>query len=235
MIKEIKLGGTAVEYELTKKSVKNINLRVLPDGKIKVSAPRRVSEKTVESFIKSKEAFILKALESRAVRRAIRPESFSEGEEFFALGEKCSLHFESGKGTEFLSGGILTLYVKENTAEAHRKAYEKWEKALAEKACAPYIEKAMRDFASYGIKVPSVSFRRMVSRWGSCQTRDAKITLNVYLASVPAECIEYVIYHEFTHLLEANHSEAFYRKLAVFIPDWKQKRNILKKYSAVGR
>ena len=235
MIKTVTLGTSLTEYELTRKRVKNINLRITPDGTIKVSAPPRVSEKTIESFIISKEHFILKALEKSAAKDRIRPVSFSEGEVFTALGEKCALHFELGRKKPQRSDGILTLFVKDDTSESRKKAYEKWERECAETLTVPYIEKALADFASFGIPTPVIKYRRMVSRWGSCQTRDAVITLNIFLSALPPECAEYVVYHEFTHLLEANHSDAFYGKLSVFIPDWKQRRNKMKKYSAVGR
>lgn len=55
-------------YELTVKKVRNINLRVHPDGTLHVSAPRRVAAETVDSFVRSKEKWIVKALESSAKR-----------------------------------------------------------------------------------------------------------------------------------------------------------------------
>jgi predicted metal-dependent hydrolase len=67
----------------------------------------------------------------------------------------------------------------------------------------------------------------MVSRWGSCQPRENILCFNTALIEAPVECIEYVVAHEFTHFLEANHSKSFYNKLEKIIPDWKQRRNIL--------
>lgn len=63
MNKEICLKNTKIQYDLQYKKVKNINLRVKPDGTIHVSANRRVSQKIIDEFLFSKTDFILKALE----------------------------------------------------------------------------------------------------------------------------------------------------------------------------
>ena len=53
--------GSDVLYELTRKPVKNINLRVKEDGSLRISASPRVSVKRVEEFIVSEQAFIRRA------------------------------------------------------------------------------------------------------------------------------------------------------------------------------
>ena len=63
MLKIIDLDGRAVAYDLERKRVKNLNLRIRADGSVHVSANGRVSEKTVEDFLCSKADFILNALE----------------------------------------------------------------------------------------------------------------------------------------------------------------------------
>ena len=78
-----------------------------------------------------------------------------------------------------------------------------------------------------GVKAAEVRWREMVSRWGSCQVKTARITLNLRLADKSAACIEYVLVHELCHLLHPDHSPAFYAKLAIFMPDWKERRLVL--------
>ena len=56
-------GGKKIKYILERKQVKNINLRVRPDGSVKVSASPRVDESQIDDFVLSKAEFILKALE----------------------------------------------------------------------------------------------------------------------------------------------------------------------------
>lgn len=51
----------AICYELSRKRVKNINLRVRADGSVAVSAPLRCSQEQIRAFITSKEKWILAA------------------------------------------------------------------------------------------------------------------------------------------------------------------------------
>ena len=63
MIREIIFKDNIIQYNLQYKNVKNINMRIKPDGSINVSANRRVSQKVIDDFINSKADFILRALE----------------------------------------------------------------------------------------------------------------------------------------------------------------------------
>lgn len=85
----------------------------------------------------------------------------------------------------------------------------------------PYYEKL-------GIPFPQIKFRKMTSRWGSCQPKRAVLTFNTNLMFAPLECIEYVVWHEFTHFLQPNHSNKFYDELAKVCPDWQWRRKMLR-------
>ena len=68
MDKIIFVNNKIIKYDLQYKKVKNINLRIKPDGSIHVSASERVSQKVIDEFILSKADFILKALDKYANR-----------------------------------------------------------------------------------------------------------------------------------------------------------------------
>lgn len=179
MIKEIELNNRTIQYELQYKNVKNINLRIKPDGSINVSANKRVPQKVIDDFIISKSDFIVRALEKyKNVPVKEQKQYFSEAE------------------------------LKEQILWLCKKAY-------------PYYERR-------GIKYPEIKFRKMISRWGSCHTQKGILTFNVNLMYAPIECIKYVVYHEFTHFLQPNHSNKFYDELAMVYPNWKDCRKKLK-------
>lgn len=50
----------------------------------------------------------------------------------------------------------------------------------------------------------------MSSRWGSCTSADASIRMSHRLQDFPGWVIDYVLLHELAHLLEPNHSQAFW-------------------------
>lgn len=63
MKREVLYKDTKIEYELERKKVKNINLRIKPDLTVYVSANKRVSKKYIDAFVLKKADFILNALE----------------------------------------------------------------------------------------------------------------------------------------------------------------------------
>lgn len=128
-------------------------------------------------------------------------------------------------------------------AEFIQKALDKYENALSQpqkqhfaedEICSVIIrlcEKVYPHFEKRGVEYPQIKFRRMVSRWGSCHPTKGILTFNTNLMYAPIEGIEYVVVHEFTHFLQANHSAKFYEELAVVCPDWKSCRKRLKEIS----
>ena len=89
-------------------------------------------------------------------------------------------------------------------------------------------EKVYPYFQKRGVKYPEIKFRRMVSQWGNCRSDKGILTFNINLMYAPFECVEYVVLHEFTHFLQANHSAKFYEELFRVCPDWKKCRKKLK-------
>lgn len=179
MIKKIDLNKTIIQYNLQYKNVKNINLRIKPDGSINVSANKKVPQKVIDDFIISKAEFILRALEK------YKNMPGKEQKQYYTEDELRQL--------------ILALC---------NNVY-------------PYYKKC-------GIKYPEIKFRRMVSRWGSCHTKKGILTFSTNLMYAPAECVEYVVWHEFTHFLQPNHSSKFYDELAKVYPNWNECRKKLK-------
>ncbi len=80
------------------------------------------------------------------------------------------------------------------------------------------------------IDVSKVIIGNYRAKWGSCD-KFGVIKLNFRLAMVDAKLIDFVIYHELTHLKELNHSPRFYRELEKLCPDWKESRERLKTFS----
>ncbi len=91
-----------------------------------------------------------------------------------------------------------------------------------------FCRKVYPYYQKLGIPFPQIKFRRMVSRWGSCHPAKGILTFNTALIYAPIECIEYVVWHEFTHFLHPDHSKRFYAELEKVCPDWKSSRQLLK-------
>lgn len=79
-----------------------------------------------------------------------------------------------------------------------------------------------------GGKRPTLRVREMKTRWGVCNTVTKTITLNTRLADKPMAAIEYVVLHEYVHFLHPNHQEGFHAEMARLMPDYKQRRRLLR-------
>lgn len=78
-----------------------------------------------------------------------------------------------------------------------------------------------------GVHCNRFTIRDMKTRWGSCSIQKKTIRINRQLAKKPEECVEYVIVHELTHLLEASHNKVFHGYMKQFLPDYRQREKLL--------
>lgn len=78
-----------------------------------------------------------------------------------------------------------------------------------------------------GVKVSGITIRQMKTRWGSCNVKTHHININLALSKKPPECLEYVVVHEMTHILEGSHNQVFWGYMSEFYPDWKRVRKYL--------
>ena len=69
-------GG--VEYELTRRRVRNLNIRVRTDGSVAVSAPRRVPLSSVDAFVAAHAGWVAAAQGRMAVHMACRRTAAAE-------------------------------------------------------------------------------------------------------------------------------------------------------------
>lgn len=72
---KIVLKDRTLTYELIRKKVKNVNLRIYPDGRVRVSASSWVSVSRIEKFLLEKQDFILSALDKYAQNGTVTSEN----------------------------------------------------------------------------------------------------------------------------------------------------------------
>ena len=231
MIKEIILNGKCVRYELERKNVKNINIRVKRDLTVHVSANSRVTTNSIESILKQKADFILSALEKYGSYPPVTEKRYEGGECFVIFGKNYPLILSHGSLNQALVASDKICMTVKDTAdeELKRKTLEKCLDALCKERILLLCREIYADFKAYGIEFPTVKFRHMKSRWGSCQYKKGVLTFNLHLIHAPEECIRFVIYHEFTHFLHPDHSSAFYKTLSRFLPNHKELKKELER------
>mgnify|MGYP001852014522 CR=1 FL=1 len=157
-----------------------------------------------------------------------------DGETFRILGHDKRLKVvEAKKNKVECDGSYITLTVKNSDDyELKKKLMDKWLMSICKDTIQSLCDAIYPKFQKYGIKYPVIRYRNMVSRWGSCQPQRCVLTFNFALVEAPISCIEYIVVHEFTHFLQPNHSKKFYQQLAMFMPDWEERKKILEKGNA---
>ena len=225
-----------LEYQLTRKQVKNINLRIKPDGRVFVSANKSVSVDYLDDFIRIKQEYIMRALKKFEENRKFitaAPKQYVSGESFDIFGKSLRLKVTEGKSETVSTDGIFIFLVVKNKDNFKRKEklVNTWVKELQKATFNEISAEIYNIFKKYDVAYPQIKIRNMTSRWGSCRPGKGIITLNSKLIEKPRNCIEYVVLHEFAHFIHANHSKKFYDFVAMLMPDWKDRKKELEKKS----
>lgn len=230
MIKSINLNGQDLHYDLQRKQVKNINLRVKPDGHITLSANPRVPESVIEAFLQENADRILRAVEQcNAARENVPlPKEYVDGEVFAVFDERKTLRVRMGnKNSVEDNGDTILLTLKDTADKAKRQALlQAYLDGICRKTMTALCQKHHPFFAAQGVAFPTLRFRRMTSRWGSCHSTKGVVTFNYALIEKPLAFAEYVAVHELTHFLQPDHSKQFYHRLSAVLPDWKARREL---------
>lgn len=78
-----------------------------------------------------------------------------------------------------------------------------------------------------GLKYNKIKITSAKKRFGSCNS-EGTLCFSYMLMLYPRAAREYVIVHELAHLVEMNHSRAFYKVIERVMPDYKIRRKMLK-------
>ena len=90
-------------------------------------------------------------------------------------------------------------------------------------------ERCQRFAPLMGVHYRSIRISGAKTRWGSCSSTGS-ISFAYRLWFAPQPLRDYVVVHELAHLIEMNHSERFWSQVERVLPDYKQRRNLLKQF-----
>ncbi len=237
MKRSIKAEGEELEYELTYKRVKNLNLRVRSDGCVAVSAPYGVSLERIDGFVLSQRDMIRRARARIVGSVPYREFYLGEGGRIPIFGREREITVSRGErvGAELYVERLALTVPDVNSEEQIRRALREELGRLSQKSMPVVLEEAAKRFCGYGIPRPTLRYRCMVGKWGSCLSASAEITFNKFLVCAPPECMEYVATHELAHLLVADHSPEFHRLMDGLMPDWRARKKRLEPYGYLLR
>lgn len=216
-------------YEVHRKKVKNINLRIRPNMEIYISAPMNLHSDYIENFIRSKKKWIKQVLKKiEEAKQNQLPSQYLSGEKHKYLGKEYELEVKQGNSNRVsLKEGKIILTVISNifeNSDEKKKVMEKWYFENAQKVFVNAIQKWLEILDE---SIEKLSIKPMKSRWGSCNHVKRYINLNTELIKRTQFEIEYVVLHELTHLKYPNHGKGFYRYIENYMPNYKMAEKML--------
>lgn len=222
-------GDRSIQATVTRKHVKNLNLRVHADGTVTMSMPMRTSIARAQDFLDRKAPWIAQRLEcieaARNSRGIIHPAAapadsadavtkprlllWGEEVDAYSTLQKHGLLPEvfGGANSNAAGAGIDTARLQRLVDVLYKQ-----EVARAIPQIAQPLESAM------GVAASRWQVRSMKTRWGSCTPKTAAIRINSQLAAYPIDCLNFVVAHELVHLMEPSHNARFHMLLDVYCP-----------------
>jgi len=211
-----------IDITLQRKKIRSIRLSITPEGEVHLSVPLSFKESEAKSFAEAKLPWIRKHLERIKNQKALEPEDFSS---VLFLGEtrKTTITYKNARQNAYTDeNGNIHLSLKPEATTANiQRVLDKWYNEELQKI----IETLSKEWESVmGVEASSFRFRRMKSRWGSCNVLTHQIVLNTELAKKSFPCIEYILVHELAHLIERGHGPRFKAVMDKYLPHWKTLR-----------
>ena len=213
--------------KIVRKDVKNITLKVRPNGEAILTTPKAASDEHIKFIIEKRAKWIAQKRAFFASFKTPQKEYVS-GDDFKYLGRSYRLKVVQSKEERVkLQRGYLELFVKDKSdIKRKRNLVYEW---YNEKATL-YFFNILQEFNKIVKQdIKNVKIRQMKTRWGSCNPYKSYINLNIELIKKPRACIEYVVFHELVHLLYPDHSKKFYDYLTLYMPDWQKRKEILER------
>jgi predicted metal-dependent hydrolase len=217
-----------IDIDVIYKDIKHLHIGVYPPlGRVRVAAPLRLDDDRVRLAVIQRLPWIKKQRQQlqSADRQTKREMVTGESHYVWGIRHRLKVVERPGRAHVEVDGERLLLYVPAGTDDDARLAVlQRWQREQLRQRIPgllvqwePVIERTVAKW----------SIRRMKTKWGSCNRETGHIWFNLELAKKHPACLEYIVVHEMTHLLERNHGARFAKLMDKFLPEWRARRDDL--------
>ncbi|GAB1595103.1 M48 family metallopeptidase [Lysobacter claricitrinus] len=205
------------------RSVRGLRLTVTERG-VRLTVPPRTSDRRALAFVQDNAAWLAGQLAHTF--GDVQPLRIGESATLPLRGVDAPLHWRDGRflRVEVDGDAVVATLPAAISEVAVRKAFSNF-----------YLAQARADVGrwmpTYLPTLPrgprAISIRPLTSLWGSLAPDD-RMRLDLALVLAPPGAFEYVLVHELCHLIQANHSAAFWDEVERRYPDWQPQRDLLR-------
>ena len=223
----------AIAYEIVRTRRKTADIVIERDGRVLVRAPKTVPDDRIQDIIEAKRYWIYKNLAEWRDLNATRVlREYRNGEGFLYLGRSYRLLLVADQSESLsLKGGRFCLsreLVDRGGIKAARESFRQYFVTRG-------LERITQRVAYYAPKVdvaPSkISVRDTGHRWAFCSPK-GNLTFHWKCMMAPPTIIDYIIVHELCHFHHLNHTEAFWNEVDKVMPNYRERKEWLKKHGA---
>mgnify|MGYP001765241648 CR=1 FL=1 len=208
-------GPPPVEVHLKRSArSRRFSLRVSRlDGKVTLTLPPRARESEAMTFLRGHEDWLRQTLAAMPVSQ-VAPVGL--GSVIPVEGRPLVLEPGSGRGIRVQDDRLL---VPGDPATVGARVAA-WARVLARDRLAAA---SARYAALVDRRYTALALRDTRSRWGSCSP-DGRLMFSWRLILAPPLVLDYVAAHEVAHLVEMNHSPAYWAVVSRICPGWQAQR-----------
>jgi zinc-dependent protease len=221
MKKYVYIKDITVEI-IKRKTQKNIYIKISDKGEVRVSSPLFVSDLYIKELILKKYDELKIYLEEKSVKKnKIIENTYITGNKQYIFGKEYFLIVRYNKYQSVVTlGDKIIINVSDvDDNEKKEKLINKFYKELLQEKIK---EISIKYEDIMGLKASQYRIKNMKTRWGTCNINKKRIWINLQLVQKDIDCLEYIIVHELTHLVEKNHNKRFYNIVEKYCPNYKQ-------------
>jgi len=225
-----KYESITIGFEVIFRKRQTMAIKVEAPDKITVIVPIGTSKKVIIEKVQEKASWIYRKLDYyKNIQYLQAPREFVHGELFMYLGQDYILNIEINdclpRARLELNKEKLFLRTPLFDKNLIEKVIKGWYRQKAR-------EKIEERLSYYLPKIPKKPNRIVVkeqkSRWGSCSSK-GNLNFNWKIIMAPIDVLDYIVVHELCHLVFLNHSKEFWNMVAAILPDYKLRKEWLKR------
>ncbi|MCP5072494.1 MAG: M48 family metallopeptidase [Rhodobacteraceae bacterium] len=221
MTETVHIGQPPIAVRLRRSGrARRFSLRISnADGSVSLTLPKRASQSAALAFAVGQEEWLRRNLDKRP-----QQVEFSYGSSLPVDGVARVLHAGQDRSVRLENEGLFVPGRESELGPRLRGFLKVVARERMAVASEHYAEKLGQRFGR-------ISVRDTRSRWGSC-TAEGNLMYSWRLVMAPRSVQDYVAAHEVCHLVEMNHSTAYWKLVGQVFPGYQKERNWLKTHGA---